>query len=130
MPELNPKLENIGYQCGRLLAIYDAIQRRAAPEVQTGVLTKFYAACSQHPAMTIGRMQTLSIHHLRKIESPYYERLYRDMLAATYDCIPAGTQIPKRLSPEDQAYFAVGYWQQVAAISKQTYQPKKQEEEQ
>lgn len=128
MPELNPKVENIGYQCGRLLAIYDAIQRRATPEVQTGVLTKFYAACSQHPAMTIGRMQTLSVHHLRKIESPYYERLYRDMLAAVYDCIPAGTQIPKRLSPEDQAYFAVGYWQQVAEIGRQTYKPQKQEE--
>lgn len=128
MPELNQNVENIGYQCGRLLAIYDAIQRRAAPEVQTGVLTKFYSACSQHPAMAIGRMQALSIHHLRKIESPYYERLYRDMLATAYDCIPAGAQIPKRLSPEGQAYFAVGYWQQVAEIGRQTYQQKKQEE--
>lgn len=130
MPELNPKVENIGYQCGRLLAIYDAIQRRAAPEVQTGVLAKFYSACSQHPAMTIGRMQALSIHHLRKIENPYYERLYRDMLVAAYDCIQAGTQIPKRLSAEDQAYFAVGYWQQVAEIGRQTtYKSQKQEEE-
>lgn len=116
MPELS-NIKNMAYQCGRLMAIYEKIQAVVSPDVNVGVLTKFYSACSQSPALVLGNMQALSVHHFDKMKSRGYENLLSAALESAWGCIDG--DIPASLSLEDKAYFALGYWHQRAELNKQ-----------
>lgn len=109
-------VKNPAYHCGRLMAIYERVQMTVMPDVGAGVLTKFYSACSQSPALVLGNMQAMSVHHFDKMESPAYARLLSSELEDAWTKIPG--DIPKSLTLEDRAYFALGYWHGRAALSK------------
>ncbi len=115
MPGLNPECTNMGYICGRLMATYEAIQKFVSPDVNAGVLAKYYTACSRAPAQTIGVLQSLSVHHFEKFKGYTYRNFYESALAEVYGC--AGTEIPEKLDQTGQAYFALGYWHQKADLT-------------
>ena len=54
MEEYNLNLSNPAYHCGGLMAVYAAIQRTAMPEVNTGIVERYYASAIQMPALAIG----------------------------------------------------------------------------
>lgn len=102
------------YHCGQLMALYAVIQEKAMPEVGVGVAERYYAAASSTPAFVIGKLSQLSQHHLTKLEKGaaiYYEGL----LDRTYTLI-GQRSIPTMLTMEQQAEFALGYYQQRAEL--------------
>lgn len=116
MEYLNENHPETAYHCGRAMAVYGDLQNFVMRNVNTGVTERYYASCSQSPALVLGTLQKLSNHHMKKVESPWFKKLYQDILASAYSAM--GDNIPKRLTLEQQAYFALGYQQQTAAMNK------------
>lgn len=66
MEEYNFNLPSTAYHCGGLMAVYAAIQKAAMPDVNTGIVERYYASAIQMPALVIGQLSSRSNHHLEK----------------------------------------------------------------
>ncbi|MEG1926004.1 MAG: type I-C CRISPR-associated protein Cas8c/Csd1 [Ruthenibacterium sp.] len=113
---LNPDYPGVAYQCGRLMAVYAAVQTDAlGSDLGAGVLQRYYASASVTPKLVIGKLSALSQHHLAKLEN--YGRMvnYEKMLREIACHIPENS-IPTSLDLEQQTEFALGYYQQGAVI--------------
>lgn len=102
------------YHCGALLAVFGEIQRIAMPDVNAGIIDRYYASAIQSPALTLGQLSKLSNYHLSKIER--LRRYFSDVRNSVACAV--GEDIPAYLSPEQQAYFALGYYQMCAKLEK------------
>lgn len=121
-PELNEHTDNIPYQCGRLMALLADIQRTAlGNDIGAGVVQRYYAAASATPALVLGRLIRNSTFHLGKMK-PGLAHYYTDKLAAILDMVKE--RIPRVLTLEEQTLFALGYYQQIAAIRKEQAEAK------
>lgn len=114
MPYYSENHPSSAYHCGALMAVYGAIQRKAMPDVNAGVIQRYYAAASQTPALVLGQLSRLSNYHLAKIENQRWLHWYQDMLSQI--SVAMGTVIPVTLDLEGQSYFALGYRQMWAQI--------------
>lgn len=119
-PYLNEDHPEPAYQCGRLMAVYAALQRSALGDVGAGVVQRFYAAASVTPALILGRLARLSQFHLNKLKGglPYW---YEGLLASIWERIDH--EIPAALDLEEQGLFALGYYQQLAEIRRPEKKP-------
>ena len=122
-PSLNEYHPSPAYQCGRLMAVYAALQRSALGDVGAGVVQRFYAAASVTPNLVLGRLARLSQFHLNKLEGglTYW---YESLLASIWERIDH--ELPATLDLEDQGLFALGYYQQLAEMRR----PKKNKQDQ
>ena len=93
------------------MAVYAAIQNAAMPDVNVTVVQRYYASCIQTPALVLGRLSQLSVHHLSKLD---YSHIFRELLEEVNSSI--GSDIPATLDLEKQSYFALGYYQMAARI--------------
>ena len=109
MEAYNLHLRNAAYHCGGLMAVYAAIQRTAMPDVNTGIVERYYASAIQMPALVIGQLSSRSNHHLEKIENGWLADKYREKLQEI--SVALGTSSPATLNLEQQSYFALGYYQ-------------------
>ena len=107
----NPNHPEPAYHCGAALAVYGEIQNKAMPGVNVNVVQRYYASCIQTPALVLGRLSQLSVHHLPKIE---YAHIFTRLLEEVYTSI--GPEIPTTLNLEKQSYFALGYYQMSAKM--------------
>ncbi len=114
--QLNETSESVPYQCGRLMAVLADIQRKALGDVGAGVVQRFYAAASTTPALVFGKLIQNSNAHLNKM-SEKLSYLYTGKLATVMSAIKG--DIPKTLTLEEQTLFALGYYQQIAAVRKE-----------
>jgi CRISPR-associated protein Csd1 len=128
MTEYNPHHPRNAYHCGALLALYAAIQNAAMPDVNTGIIQRFYASAIQTPALVIGRLSQLANHHLAKIEEFKVIRYYEKRLNEVYASI--GHEIPKTLDLEEQSYFALGYRQYALKLYSNRNKKSAQEQQQ
>ena len=80
MEEYNLNLSNPAYHCGGLMAVYAAIQRTAMPDVNTGIVERYYASAIQMPALAIGQLSRHSNYHLEKMENKWLADRYRENL--------------------------------------------------
>lgn len=112
--ENNETARDISYYCGQLMAVYAAIQRKAMPDVGTSIAERYYAAASTSPAFVIGKLSQLSQHHLDKLD-PKLAGFYENKLSEIYSRIGSKT-IPAMMTMEQQTEFALGYYQQRAAM--------------
>ena len=112
--EYNEKHPEPAYHCGALVAVYGAIQRYAMPDVNASLIDRYYASASQAPALVLGQLARMSNYHISKREGlrTYFSNL-RDQVACAI-----GPVIPTVLRPEQQAYFALGYYQMCARMEK------------
>ena len=110
----DPNHPEPAYHCGAAMAVYGEIQHKAMPDVNVNMAQRFYASCIQTPALVLGRLSHMSIHHLAKIESKFYQNLYRELLEQVHTAI--GPAIPTTLNLEKQSYFALGYYQMYAKM--------------
>lgn len=104
----------VAYHCGQLLAVYSAIQQNAMPDVNVGVAERYYTAASANPAFAIGKLAQLSQHHLRNLEgglAVYYQRKLSEIYVKIGD-----SKIPATMTMEQQTEFALGFYQQRAAL--------------
>jgi CRISPR-associated protein Csd1 len=113
-PFLNPEHPSPAYHCGRLLAVLASLQRKALPNVEAGVIQRFYAAASATPALVLGRIVRTAQFHLDKVrsDSPGLAEWYESKIASILSAI--GDTVPVTLSLEEQSLFALGYYQQMA----------------
>ena len=54
LEELNPRVEDPAYHCGRLLAQLEELQKRAIPGVKATIVDRYYGAASSTPASVFG----------------------------------------------------------------------------
>lgn len=110
---LNPDHPAPAYHCGRLLAILANLQRAALGDVGAGVVQRYYAAASQTPGLIIGRLVSNARNHLGKLEGGlafWYENQIADVMGRL------GDGAPRILDLSGQGLFALGYYQQLAAL--------------
>lgn len=111
---VNPEHPNPAYHCGRLLAVLARLQRAALGDVGAGVVQRYYTAASQTPGLVLGRLAANAKNHLNKLEgglSHWYESQIADVLSRVKD------EVPRTLTLEQQSLFALGYYQQLAALN-------------
>lgn len=118
MPYYDPKFPNAAYHCGALVAVYADLQRAAMPDVNSGIVQRYYASASRTPKLVLGQLERLSKYHLAKLDSRYLAQIYESRLNEPY-CF-FGTdgiaRLPDALTLEDQSYFAIGYRQMSARL--------------
>ncbi len=113
MVQLNPEHPSAAYQCGRLLAVLERVQRLAIPGVKAGIVDRFYGTASSAPASVFGTLMKGVQPHLSKIE--------RDRPGAYYalqnrleDIQSHISVFPRTLTLQEQGLFALGYYHQRA----------------
>ena len=110
---LNPNHPELAYHCGRLLAVLSNLQRAALGDVGVGVVQRYYAAASQTPGLILGRLTSNARNHLGKLEGGlawWYENQIADVMGHL------GDGAPRILDLNGQGLFALGYYQQLAAL--------------
>lgn len=111
MEEYNIQHPEPAYHCGALMAVYAYIQQVAMPNVNAGIIQRYYSSASRTPALAFAQLDRLSKFHLEKLENPYFfENQLSEIYTALHDTIPA------TLNLAEQAYFALGYYQKRAQL--------------
>lgn len=113
--EYNEKHPEPAYHCGALVAVYGEIQRLAMKDVNASIIDRYYASAIQTPALVLGQLSKLSNYHIDKLSEPRRKEYaaLRDRTACAI-----GDLIPTVLRPEQQSYFALGYYQMCAKMEK------------
>lgn len=112
-PYLNEDHPSSAYQAGRLMAVLAAVQRAALGDVGAGIVQRYYAAVSTTPALVLGRLVRQSQFHLNKLDrglAIWYEGVIAVIMGHL------GDRLPVTLDLEGQSLFALGYYQQLAAL--------------
>lgn len=118
--QLNPDYPGAAYHCGRMMAVYGAIQQEAmGRDIGAGVIERYYGAAIVSPRFVLGSLSRLSNYHLSKIENQSHALRFRRMLSDISTRIAPGS-VPQIMSMEQQTEFALGYYQQNAAIYTKT----------
>ncbi len=115
--DLNSNEADRAYRCGRLMAIFETIQRAALPNVNAGIVQRFYGAASSTPALVMPRLFKLSHHHLSSLPgglAGYFKKQIEQIVAKDL----MGATFPRSLTLEEQGRFALGYYHQRADRSK------------
>jgi CRISPR-associated protein Csd1 len=132
-PQLVADTSDIAYNCGRLLAVFDALQWRAH-EGQLegpGVVERYFGTASAAPNAAFNILWRLHVHHLRKLTrqgdkgrgaAAAIERRITEICALfgqTEDMRTKRTppHFPRVLDLQAQGRFALGFYQQKAADS-------------
>jgi CRISPR-associated protein Csd1 len=111
---LNKEHPAPAYQAGRLMAVLAALQTSALGDVGAGVVQRYYAAASTTPSLVLGRLVRNAQFHLQKIENKGLMVWYEKQIAEIMSKL--GDQPPAMLDLEGQTLFALGYYQQKAAL--------------
>ena len=112
---LNREHPSVAYQCGRMLAVIEGIQRAGMGGQAPGasVIDRYYGAASTTPSSVLGVLIRESQSHLAKLrrERTGLGRYFEQQLEEISGRIE---EIPATLSLREQAEFALGYYQQRA----------------
>lgn len=100
---------NSGYLLGRLFAVLEKIQETANPGINATIRDRFYGAASSSPVAVFSQLLKLKNHHLAKIENKGFKVFYEKEIGEIMDGI---STFPAHLALDEQAYFAIGYYQQ------------------
>lgn len=111
--QLDPDRKDKPYLSGRLFAVRAALQRRAVPGVNATITDRYFERAVSNPASMEKTLATLANQHLaalRRKESGrgaaiVIERLITELESDMQDA-------PGRQSPEDEAAWICGYFQQ------------------
>ncbi len=120
---LNIENKESAYNCGRLFAVLEMIQRKALGQnVNATIKDKFFSSACSTPYLAFPRLLKLTQNHLGKMDSEktkvYYEKMIGGIMGNLEDTFP------KTLNMEKQGMFILGYYQQ-----KQEFFTKKTTEE-
>ena len=107
---LTPDHPSPAYQCGRLLAVLDDIQRSAVSPKAT-LVDRFYGSASATPASVFGVLLRKAQAHLGKLrkDKPGLHHYFEQLLGEIMSRLDA---FPRTLTLEEQGLFAIGFYQQ------------------
>jgi CRISPR-associated protein Csd1 len=113
MTDLQPDHPNPAYQCGRLLAVLESIQRAALGDISATVVDRFYGTASTAPASVFGRLLRGAQPHMSKLrrDKPGTAQALQTRLEDVLRSLP---DFPRTLSLKEQGLFALGYYHQRA----------------
>ena len=106
---LNESSTNIPYTLGRLFAIYEEVQEKANPGINTTIKDKYFNSASATPATIFPILNSLCQKHLRKLDTGLritYDRQIGKVMNVL------GETYPIRLSLQEQGSFDLGYYHQ------------------
>lgn len=109
---LNEASTNIPYTLGRLFSLYEAVQEKVNPNINTTIKDKYFNSASSTPANIFPILDNLSQKHLRKLDGGmryYYEKQIVDLKDRL------GESYPLRLTLPEQGAFNLGYYHQLKA---------------
>lgn len=108
---LNIENKESAYNCGRLFAVLEMIQRNAlGKNVNATIKDKFFSSACSTPYLAFPRLLKLTQNHLGKMTSEGTKIYYEKMLAEIMGNL--GDTFPKALNMEKQGMFILGYYQQ------------------
>lgn len=107
---LNTENKNPGYLLGRLFALLEKAQKDANPDIKSTIKDRYYASASATPGVVFPVLLRLAQHHLSKSE--YGSRVDKLIEEVVSDV----GNFPSHLTLEQQGLFALGYYQQRAAL--------------
>ncbi len=122
MIELQQDHPEPGYHCGRLLAVLEAIQRRAQGKTNTTLVDRSYGTASTAPASVFGRLLKNAQHHLSKLRrgskrdqraGDALQKRLEEIVTRLAE-ISSPVAFPVTLDLKQQGYFALGYYHQRA----------------
>ncbi|HZD75368.1 MAG TPA: type I-C CRISPR-associated protein Cas8c/Csd1 [Acidobacteriaceae bacterium] len=107
------------YICGRLMAVFENLQRTSSErEIKSSVLDRYFALASTYPAVAFPKIESLALKHLRKLRrfngggayaiDARLQDLHKKLQPTATGAYPA------QLSLEGQGLFALGYYHQKA----------------
>ena len=103
------------YLCGRLLAVLDAIQRRALNNPNATIVDKFYGTASSAPASVFGTLLHGARPHLAKLRKEPSTQAAGAALEGRLEDVLAGLRaFPPTLTLPQQGLFALGFYHQRA----------------
>ena len=119
------------YNCGVLLAILEAVQRRASSSgrgVNTTLVDRFYGAASTAPATVFANLINMATKaHLPKLRREGKELFHvrsqtdsvniNDLMQEACGAINNSGGFPPPLTPKQQAEFALGFYHQRAELN-------------
>ena len=114
-PALDPEHPSAAYHCGRLLAVFDNLQRSALGDVGAGVVQRFYGGALTNPSGVFAQLSRLAMAHLSKLGGGLEFEKKRE-IADIHDRIGG---YPAALNLDEQALFALGFWHQTAEANRQ-----------
>lgn len=114
LESLNMEMRNPAYNCGRLLAQLEDLQRAAIPGVKATIVDRYYGAASSSPASVFGTLMRQHQAHIGKVrkERPGAGTTIQDRIGEITEKI--GPTFPSTLTMREQAIFALGYYHQRA----------------
>jgi CRISPR-associated protein Csd1 len=116
MTELDVANQEPAYLCGRLLAVLDAIQRRALNNPNTTIVDRFYGAASSAPASVFGTLLHGAQAHLGKLrKDPKTQVAHAALERRLEEVMEPLPTFPKTLTLQQQGLFALGFYHQRAA---------------
>jgi CRISPR-associated protein Csd1 len=117
MPSLDPGAPYPAYQCGRMFAVLEQIQRAAlGGDINTTIADKYLPAATTTPRAVLVMLQKNSSGHLRRLRRTNTGAYYalNSRLDEVLGHLDAGRNIPPVLDIEGQAQFILGYHHQRA----------------
>lgn len=107
------------YQCGRLMAVLDRIQREAIPNVKSGVVDRYFGTASSSPQGVFPRLLKGARPHLNVLrqERPGAYRALEaqlDEVLSHLSAEPGATAFPRTLPLAEQGLFLLGFHHQRA----------------
>lgn len=121
MKELDKTQTDRGYLFGRLLAVQSKAQFLAVGDVVSSIVDRFYKMASVTPSCLLSRVMPLTLKHLGRANGS--SSVLNKYLAKTYESdiseIIGHLDVDKkslqgRLTNDEQAMFALGYYHQLA----------------
>jgi CRISPR-associated protein Csd1 len=114
MEGLDVGSRDAAYNCGRLLAELEALQRAAIPGVKATIVDRYYGAASSAPASVFGTLMRGHTAHIGKVrkERPGVGAAIQDRIGEIM--VNIGPDFPTTLTMREQAVFALGYYHQRA----------------
>ncbi len=130
-PTLTADTNDVAYNCGRLLAVFDALQWRAheGKLEGPGVVERYFGTASTNPNAAFNILWRLHVHHLKKLSqlgdkgaaAAYAIETRIIEICARFDQTEAMREkrqppgFPRVLDLRAQGRFALGFYQQKAA---------------
>ena len=119
MSYYHPDMPSAAYHCGALVAIYTDLQKKAMPKIGAGIAQRYYASASRTPKLVLGQLERMAKIYLEKLDSPAAIQDYEEHLNEVSCFFTPEHPLPSALNLEEQSYFALGYRQMSAKLTKE-----------
>ena len=110
---LDTERREVSYLLGRLFAALEKAQLDALGKINSTIKDRFFSAASATPASVFPRLIRLSQHHIDKAEYGYVSDRRISEIMEHIDMFPA------HMNLQDQGLFAIAYYQQKNAITRE-----------